>query len=57
MRVYTLTELFSMTRAQIFALHDGTVAEMNAMPEGSTDRDNALENIRNIRKVLSRCAP
>lgn len=57
MRVYTVAELFCMTRTQLFALHDGTIADLNAMPEGSPDRGNALETLRRIRSVLAQFRP
>jgi hypothetical protein len=57
MRVYTVAELFCMTRAQLFALHDGATADLENMPEGSTDRDNALLTLRRIRRVLAQFRP
>lgn len=54
MHVYTLADLFCMTRAQLFVLHASTIAELDAMPEGSPERDNALLMLRCIRSVLVR---
>lgn len=59
MKIYTLAELFSMTRQQLFALHDGIVAEINALPEADPARIAGLANLRLIRRVLAhpRLAP
>ena len=54
MRVWTLNELFSLTRAELFALHYRIAADLNQLPEGSDDRGIALTNLRNIRRVLAR---
>ena len=57
MRAYSLMELFNLTRAELFSLHAKVVAEL---PELSGDDvEIALENLRNIRRVLAqpRCAP
>ena len=57
MRVYSLTELFCMTRAELFALHARITAEFPTLPE--TDRAVALDNLRLIRRALThtRLAP
>jgi hypothetical protein len=57
MRAYSLSELFNLTRVELFALHARIVAELPALSEG--DYAIALENLRRIRRVLSRfrCAP
>lgn len=54
MRVWTLNELFSLTRAELFALHYRITAELDQLPEGSDDHTIALTNLRNIRRVLAR---
>ncbi len=51
MRVYSLAELFCMTRSELFALHARIVAELSALPE--SDRAMALGNLRQIRRVLA----
>jgi len=52
MRVWTLNELFRLTRAELFALHRCIVTDMAALPDGHSDRDVALANLRAIRPVL-----
>lgn len=54
MRVYSLKELFNLTRAELFGLHARITAELNALPESSVERQTALANLRNIRRVLAR---
>jgi hypothetical protein len=51
LRVYSLSELFRLTRAELFALHAQIVAELPALTK--TDRDVALNNVRKIRRVLA----
>ncbi len=57
MRAYSLSELFNLTRRELFALHARIAAELPALSEG--DYTIALENLRCIRRVLGhpRCAP
>jgi hypothetical protein len=57
MRAYSLTELFCMTRAELFALHAQIVREPAALPDGSSDRPAALDLLRAIRRVLARSWP
>ena len=57
MRVYSLTELFCMTRAELFALHAQIASELAALPDGSSDRPVALDLLRAIRRVLARPGP
>ena len=59
MRVYSLTELFCLTRAELFGLHHRIVSALAQLPEASTERQTALINLRNIRRVLVRpnCLP
>jgi hypothetical protein len=51
MRAYSLTELFSFTRADLFALHGKIAAELPWLPDA--DRETALENLRKLRRVLA----
>jgi hypothetical protein len=54
MRVYSLNELFRLTRNELFALHAEIVCELADMPESSGDQIIAFENLRLIRRVLAR---
>ncbi len=51
MRAYSLTELFCMTRAELFALHARIAAELPLLPE--FDRAVAADNLRKIRCALA----
>ena len=51
MRTYSLTELFNLTRSELFDLQARIVAELPTLPQ--TDREIALGNLRRIRRVLS----
>lgn len=55
MRAYSLTELFCMTRAELFALHTSIVAELATLPE--SDRTVALDILRQIRRALAQSRP
>jgi hypothetical protein len=57
MRAYSLIELFNLTRAELFSLHAKIATELPGLSE--SDTEIALENLRNIRRVLAvvRCAP
>ena len=55
MRDYSLNELFNLTRADLFALYARIVAELPTLSE--TNRSVALENLRKLRRVLSRPGP
>jgi hypothetical protein len=55
MRAYSLSELFNLTRAELFALHSRVVGELPTLPV--TDRPTALEILRKIRRVLARKGP
>jgi hypothetical protein len=55
MRAYTLTELMSLTRAELFALHRRIVDVLAQLPEGYPERLTALGNLRDIRRVLAGC--
>ena len=54
MRAYSLNELFRLTRAELFALHTQIANECAEMPEGSPERDIAINTLRDIRRVLAR---
>ena len=54
MRVLTLTELMRLTRIELCSLLTQITNELGTYPEGSSERDNALTNLRNIRRVLAR---
>ena len=51
MRAYSLSELFNLTRRELFGLHARIVAELPTLHE--TDREIALNNLRRICRVLS----
>ena len=53
MRAYTLTELMSLTRAEVFALHRQIADALALVPEDSAERFIALANLRDIRRVLA----
>jgi hypothetical protein len=56
MRAYSLIELFTLTRTELFALHARIAAELPMLSD--PDRETALENLRKLRRVLAhpRCA-
>ena len=54
MRTYSLTELMSLTRAKLFALHRQIMDAVALLSEGSPERFAALATLRNIRRVLVR---
>ena len=54
MRVPTLNELMRLTRIELCALAAQITSALTDFPEGSTERLNALINLRNIRSVLAR---
>ena len=55
MRAYSVSELFNLTRTELFALHARIVADLMALPEA--ERVVALQNLRNIRRVLAQIKP
>ena len=55
MRAYSLSELLNLTRSELFALHAKIAAELATLPE--TDREVALDNLRKLRRVLTRVRP
>ncbi len=52
MRAYSLSELFTLTRAELFALHAEIVAGLATLPDA--ERAMALETLRRVRRVLAR---
>jgi hypothetical protein len=54
MRVWTLNELFRLTRAELLRLHRDIATALAAMPDTDPERPVALINLRNIRHELSR---
>lgn len=52
MRIYSLTELFCLTRSELFAIHAATVAALAAPGLTQTDAEAAHGLLRNIRRVL-----
>ncbi|MGD0192883.1 MAG: hypothetical protein ABSD74_19270 [Rhizomicrobium sp.] len=52
MRAYSFSELFNLTRNELFALHARIVAELPTLNDA--ERELALENLRKIRRVLAR---
>jgi hypothetical protein len=53
MRVYSLEELFRLTRTELFALHHRIAAARMQLPESGPERLVALANLRNIRQTLA----
>jgi len=54
MRAYTLTELMSLTRNELFVLHRRVVDALAQLPEGSPEHLAAVATLRYIRRVLAR---
>jgi hypothetical protein len=54
MRVWTLIELFRLTRAELFGLYRDIVTALAALPDSDPERPIALANLQNIRRVLAR---
>jgi hypothetical protein len=54
MRVLTLNELMRLTRIELFALAAQITNALAEIPEDSTERLNALINLRNIRSIVAR---
>ena len=53
MRVWTLNELFRLTRGELFRLHQEIAIALAAMPDNDPERPVALASLRNIRRVLA----
>jgi hypothetical protein len=54
MRVLTLTELMRLTRSELCALITRIRNDLPTFPEGSVERANALSNLANACRELSR---
>jgi hypothetical protein len=54
MRVYSLEELFRLTRAELFGLHHRIASALAQLPDGSPERRIALANLRNADSGASR---
>jgi hypothetical protein len=54
MRVLTLAELMRLTRIELCDLLTRITTALPEFPERSTERQNALINLRNIRSMLAR---
>ena len=56
MRVWTLIELFRLTRAELFGLYQEIVNALATMPDSDPERPIALANLQNIRRALARAS-
>jgi hypothetical protein len=56
MRVLTITELLRLTRIELCDLAARITNAWPDYPEGSEAQQNALTNLRNIRRILRRPA-
>jgi hypothetical protein len=54
MRVLAIEELMQLTRIELTGLVVRIKSALCDYPEGSVERENALINLRNIRRVLAR---
>ncbi len=54
MRVLTINELLRLTRIELCDLAQRITSDLTKFPEGSSEHDNALTSLRNIRYVLAR---
>jgi hypothetical protein len=57
MRAYSLSELFCLTRAELFALHHEIFVEIANLADDAPERATANEVLRRIRRVLARIRP
>lgn len=53
MKVLTLAELMKLTRTELCGLEGQITAALPDQPEGSPDRNIAVRNLHNIRRVLA----
>ena len=56
MRVWTLIELFRLTRAELFGLYQEIVNALAAMTDSDPERPIALATLQNIRRALARAS-
>jgi len=56
MRAYSLSELFCLTRNELFSLHARIAADAAGLQEGVPEYGIALANMRLVRRALSRTA-
>jgi hypothetical protein len=56
MKVWTMSELVQLSRSELLQLFEAISSRLAALPEGSHERQVALENLDNIRAVLNRPA-
>ena len=54
MKVWTMSELVQLSRSELLELIEAISGQLAELPEGSHERQEALENLANIRTVLSR---
>ncbi len=54
MQVWSLNELFRLSRAELFGLHGQIATALVEASEGSPERASGLASLRNIAKVLAR---
>jgi hypothetical protein len=54
MRVWTLIELFRLTRAELVRLHREILIDLADLSEESNEYHVALENLRLIQRVFAR---
>lgn len=54
MKVWTMNELVQLSRSELLDLFEAISGQLAELPEGSHERQKALENLANIRMMLSR---
>ncbi len=57
MRVISVTELFLLTRTQLFSLYTQMQAVLSDLPQGSPDYQFVIGTLNNIKSVLFRKVP
>ena len=53
MKVWTLNELFRLTRNELFGLHRAILSDIANVPADAPEREVALDNLRRIAKALA----
>jgi hypothetical protein len=53
MRTYSLTELFRLSRAELFALHAQIVAALALLPDDAPERPALLAALGEVRRALA----